>query len=268
MQLCCECGIAQAPVAGELIFPLSAQTKSALALDMRFALRDARRARALPMLRVLAQTVERNPERVRFPAEVLDELAREIEVVRDKLAPESPLLDLLARARAPVLAAAPPPPLAAAPPWRLASAPPWPLAAAPGGKTASVALTKSEELHTLRQAAAAIEVNFLVTAEMDESVLAGYLNYCMTLGEHAKIVATLWPRRMKPPRVWSWNLLLTAMRLSVHPELESSAAEFHAWIEAAHPAAVNLLRGPGDQRRLDNDRIRAIEALELAPSAA
>ena len=255
-----EAAAVNPPVAGELIFPLSAQTKSALALDMRFALRDARRARALPMLRVLAQTVERNPERVRFPAEVLDELAREIEVVRDKLAPESPLLDLLARARAPVLAAAPP--------WPLAAAPPWPLAAAPGGKTASVALTKSEELHTLRQAAAAIEVNFLVTAEMDESVLAGYLNYCMTLGEHAKIVATLWPRRMKPPRVWSWNLLLTAMRLSVHPEFESSAAEFQAWIEAAHPAAVNLLRGPGEQRRLDTDRIRAIEALELAPSAA
>ena len=255
-----EAAAVNPPVAGELIFPLSAQTKSALALDMRFALRDARRARALPMLRVLAQTVERNPERVRFPAEVLDELAREIEVVRDKLAPESPLLDLLARARAPVLAAAPP--------WPLAAAPHWPLAAAPGGKTASVALTKSEELHTLRQAAAAIEVNFLVTAEMDESVLAGYLNYCMTLGEHAKIVATLWPRRMKPPRVWSWNLLLTAMRLSVHPEFESSAAKFHAWIEANHPAAVNLLRGPGDQRRLDTDRIRAIEALELAPSAA
>ena len=255
-----EAAAVNPPIAGELIFPLSAQTKSALALDMRFALRDARRARALPMLRVLAQTVERNPERVRFPAEVLDELAREIEVVRDKLAPESPLLDLLARARAPVLAAAPP--------WPLAAAPPWPLAAAPGGKTASVALTKSEELHTLRQAAAAIEVNFLVTAEMDESVLAGYLNYCMTLGEHAKIVATLWPRRMKPPRVWSWNLLLTAMRLSVHPEFESSAAEFHAWIEAAHPAAFNLLRGPGEQRRLDTDRIRAIEALELAPSAA
>ena len=247
-----EAAAVNPPIAGELIFPLSARTQSALALDMRFALRDARRARALPMLRVLAQTVERNPERVRFPAEVLDELAREIEVVRDKLAPESPLLDLLARARAPVLAAAPP----------------WPLAAAPGGKTASVALTKSEELHTLRQAAAAIEVNFLVTAEMDESVLAGYLNYCMTLGEHAKIVATLWPRRMKPPRVWSWNLLLTAMRLSVHPEFESSAAEFHAWIEAAHPAAFNLLRGPGEQRRLDTDRIRAIEALELAPSAA
>lgn len=237
------------PATGELIFPLSAQTKSALALDMRFALRDARRARDLPMLRVLAQTVERNPERVRFPADVLDKLAREIEGVRDKLAPESPLLDLLARARAPTIGAA------------------RPLAAAPARKMASVALTKSEELHTLRQAAAAIEVNFLVTAEMDESVLAGYLNYCMTRGEHAKIVATLWPRRMKPPRVWSWNLLLTAMRLSVHPGFESASAEFHAWIEVAHPAAFNLLQGQGDQRRLDTDRIRAIEAMELAPRA-
>ena len=245
-------------VAGELIFPLSAQTKSALALDMRFALRDARRARDLPMLRVLAQTVERNPERVRFPAEVLDKLAREIEGVRDKLAPESPLLDLLARARAPVIAAARP--LAAAPP-PVSDPPP------AARKVASAALTKSEELHTLRLAAAAIEVNYLVTAEMDENVLAGYLNYCLSLGEHGKIVATLWPRRIKLPRVWSWNLLLTAMRLSAHPGFESASAEFHAWIEAAHPAAVNLLHGQGDQRRLDTDRIRAIEAMELAPRA-
>ena len=247
------------PVAGELIFPLSAQTKSALALDMRFALRDARRARDLPMLRVLAQTVERNPERVRFPADVLDKLAREIEGVRDKLAPESPLLDLLARARAPVIATARP--LAAAPP------PPACDPASPGRKIASAALTKSEELHTLRQAAAAIEVNYLVTAEMDENVLAGYLNYCLSLGEHGKIVTTLWPRRLKLPRVWSWNLLLTAMRLSVHPGFESASAEFHVWIEAAHPAAVNLLHGQGDQRRLDADRISAIEAMELAPRA-
>ncbi len=261
-----EAAAVNPPVAGELIFPLSARTKSALALDMRFALRDARRARDLPMLRVLAQTVERNPERVRFPADVLDKLAREIEGVRDKLAPESPLLDLLARARAPVIAAARP--LAAAPPRPLAAAPaPAFDPAPPARQVASVALTKSEELHTLRQAAAAIEVNYLVTAEMDENVLAGYLNYCLTLGEHGKIVATLWPRRLKLPRVWSWNLLLTAMRLSVHPGFESCSAEFHAWIEAAHPAAVNLLHGAGDQRRLDTDRIRAIEAMELAPRA-
>lgn len=239
----------------ELIFPLSAQTKAALALDMRFALRDARRARDLPMLRVLTQTVDRNPERVRFPAEVLGKLAREIEAVRESLPPESPLLDLLARVRAPLIAGARP--LADPSPAASSQVPRAP-------SPTSAVLSKSEELHTLRQAAAAIEVNVMVTAEMDENVLAGYLNYCLALGDHGKIIDTLLPRRMKPPRVWSWNLLLTAMRLSADPGFDACAAEFHAWIESAHPTAVNLLHGPGDQRRLDTDRIKAIEIAELS----
>ena len=235
---------------GELIYGLTPENRSALRLDVRYALRDAARARDLPLLGMLNQTIERNLGRVRFPADVLDKLAREIETIRDKLPPHSPLFELLESARAHQVPQEPRQPT------------PQPGAGAPAS---SVPLSMIEETLALKKAAASMEVTFITTIELGDSTLAGYLNYCLALGEHEKIIHTLRPRKTRFPRVWAWNLLLTALRLTDHPEFADTVAEFHAWMELHHPDTLNH-EGPDDQRRLCADTVRAIELRELAQS--
>ena len=96
----------QARGAQEFVYSLTPEIRSAILLDLRYVLRDTARARQLPLLLMLVQTVERNNTRIRFPADVLARLAREIDGLRDKLPAKSPLLDLVEGVRKALGAAA------------------------------------------------------------------------------------------------------------------------------------------------------------------
>ena len=240
---------AQPQQPSELLYPLSAEIRSELRLDLRYVLRDPSRARALPLLGALNRTLEREVGRIRFPAEALPKLATEIDTVADSLPEKSPLLDLGERAHAFARAAA------------LEGA-------AAQSRTAAEDLlpatrSASEEAQLLRRAAAAVEVSFVTTAELDDTTLAGSLNYCITLENYDSVIASLLPRVDKAPKVWVWNLLLAAMRLSKSPLFTPTAARFHIWMETRHPEAINLDADSVDARRFSTQKMRILEQQEL-----
>lgn len=248
----------------EFVYSLNEQTRAAIKLDIRYALRDAgpNRARDFPLLSLLDQTVYRNLNRIRFPAEVLAKLALEIEGIRSQLPDKSPLIELADTVRqdlGPAAtyrgtgSAAPIAPIAPIAP----SAPAAPAAAAPAATPAP-----REDMQNLKTAAAQVEVTFVTTMELGDQALAGYLKYCLGVGEYAKIIEALQPRAATAPRVWVWSLLTTAMRLAGHPEFQATAAQFHAWLEANHPETLAL--GQDERRRFSVERITELEARELA----
>lgn len=242
--------------ATELLYPLPNDVRSELRLDLRYVLRDPGRARELPLLVALNRTIERDVGRIRFPAEALPRLAGEIDAVTDSLPEHSPLIDLGERARAfarvAALDAVAPPPVADQPePAKADDA----HNAAPR--------SASEEAQLLRRAAAAVEVSYVTTAELDDTALAGYLNYCMTLENYDAVIGSLQPRVQKSPKVWVWNLLLAAMRLSKSPDFTTTAARFHAWMEQRHPEALNLDIDSVDARRFSTQKLRVLEQKEL-----
>jgi hypothetical protein len=239
--------------ADEFVYSLTEETRAAIKLDVRYALRDAgpNRAREFPLLTLLGQTMDRNLNRIRFPAEVLAKLAREIGAVRSKLPEQSPLAEFADSARkdlgaiSPIAGMAVPPVAAPAP----APAP----AAVP---------TAREEVQSLKSAAAQVEVTYMTTMELGDQALAGYLKYCLGVGEYDKIIEALRPRANKAPRVWVWSLLTTAMRLAEHPDFEATAREFHAWLQEVHPET--LIHGKDERRRFSVEKIAALEEEELA----
>ena len=240
-----------APQPGEMLYEVLPEVRSGLRLDLRYVLRDANRVRAHPLLNVLNQTIERELSRIRFPAEALLRLANEIDSVADTLPDHSPLLELSERARAFARAHA----FEKAELARAAGGPP------PGEE--GVVRSASEEAQLLRTAAAAIEVSFVTTTELDDTTLAGYLNYCMTLENYDAVIATLLPRTVKGPKVWIWNLLLAAMRLSKHADFTNTAARFHAWVEERHPEALSEALDRVDARRFSTQKLRILEQKEL-----
>ncbi len=242
---------------GEMLYPVPEAVRAGLRLDLRYVLRDAARARTLPLLCALNQTIDRELARIRFPVEALPRLAGEIDSVADGLPEHSPLLDLSERSRAFARAAA-----YDKAAQTMAGAT---VARAPQAPAIDDALPRSvsEEAQQLRRAAAAIEVAFVTTTELDDRSLAGYLNYCMTLENYEAVIASLLPRTIKGPKVWIWNLLLAAMRLSKHSEFTETAARFHAWIEARHPEAVSESIDRVDARRFSTQKLRILEQQEL-----
>ncbi len=230
----------------EFVYSLTEETRAAIKLDVRYALRDAgpNRARDFPLLTLLSHTMDRQLGRLRFPAHVLAKLAREIESVRAKLPDKSPLAELADNARRDLSNSA-----AAAALAGQAAAP----AAAPAPR---------EEIHNLKSAAAQVEVTYMTTMELGDNALAGYLKYCLGVGEYDKIIEALRPRATKAPRVWVWSLLTTAMRLAEHPEFEVTAAAFHAWLAAVHPETVTSSKD--ERRRFSVEKIAALEERELA----
>lgn len=242
---------------GEMLYPVPDAVRAGLRLDLRYVLRDAARTRTLPLLCALNQTIDRELARIRFPAEALPRLADEIDSVAGGLPEHSPLLDLAERARAFARAAA----YEKAAQVKAGAA----TAAVPQAQLIDDALPRSvsEEAQQLRRAAAAIEVAFVTTTELDDRALAGYLNYCMTLENYEAVIASLLPRTIKGPKVWIWNLLLAAMRLSKHSEFTATAARFHAWIEARHPEAISESMDRVDARRFSTQKLRILEQQEL-----
>lgn len=242
---------------GEMLYPVPEAVRAGMRLDLRYILRDAARARVLPLLCALNQTIDRELARIRFPAETLPRLAAEIDSVADGLPEHSPLLDLSERARAFARAAA----------YEKAAQV---KAGATAGNVPPAQLvddamprSASEEAQQLRRAAAAIEVAFVTTTELDDTSLAGYLNYCMTLENYEAVIASLLPRTVKGPKVWIWNLLLAAMRLCKHSEFTDTAARFHVWIEAHHPEALSESLDRVDARRFSTQKLRILEQQEL-----
>jgi hypothetical protein len=244
------------PQATELLYPLPNELRSELRLDLRYVLRDPNRARDLPLLAALNRTIEREVGRIRFPAEALPRLAGEIDAVTDSLPDKSPLIDLGERARAFARVAA----LEVAAPQAAA-----PQADAPRPDESHHAAPRSasEEAQLLRRAAAAVEVSYVTTAELDDAALAGYLNYCMTLENYDAVIGSLLPRVQKAPKVWVWNLLLAAMRLSKSADFTATAARFHAWMEQRHPEALNHDIDSVDARRFSTQKLRILEQKEL-----
>ncbi len=238
--------------AAELLYPVSQEVRSELRLDLRYVLRAPKRARRLPLLGMLYRTVEREVGRIRFPAEALPRLAAEIDLVTDSLPEKSPLIDLGERARAFARVAA-----LEAVAQQAAAAPP------ADDQHFATPRSASEEAQLLRRAAAAVEVSFVTTAELDDTALAGYLNYCMTLENYDAVIGTLTPRVQKAPKVWMWNLLLGAMRLSKSPDFTPTAARFHAWVEQRHPETLNFDLDNIDTRRFSTQKLRIIERKEL-----
>ncbi|HEX4325293.1 MAG TPA: hypothetical protein VH105_00665 [Burkholderiales bacterium] len=269
----------------EFVYSLTPEIRSAILLDLRYVLRDTTRARSLPLLLMLVQTVERNNSRIRFPAEVLARLAREIEGIRDKLPVKSPLLALADGARehlgasaletnsiAPSMpavtpAAAPAAPSAVAragtrmPPASAAAAPAATTEAPPGGGPTSL-FSPEDNPVDLKRAAARTQVDFVTTVALDDVALAGYLNYCMTLGDYPKIIETLLARVEEQPRVWAWNMLVTAMRMSGHRDFSFTAARYHVWLAATHPETIADSTDE-DQRKFSSEKIAALERAEL-----
>ena len=234
--------------ADEFVYTLTAEVRKAIMLDVRYGLRDisstSLRARDYPLLTLLGQTVERDLNRIRFPAEVLAKLVREIESVRAKLPAKSPLLELLD---------------AAGPrPGTTAPAASGPITVAPASPA-----TATEVAQSLKTAAAQVEVSYVTTMELGDQALAGYLKYCLGVGEYAKIVETLLQRAEKAPRVWVWSLLTTAMRLADHPDFRATADRFHTWLEVNHPETVNDLTARDERRRFKFEAVAAIEVREL-----
>ena len=242
----------------EFIYTPTDAQRAAIRLDVRYALRH--RTQELPLLVLLGQTVDRSTGRIRFPAEVLARLGHEIDSVRGKLPPQSPLIELADGARRYVhgiaAATAAPAPSAAAPAGGAGSGP----GAAPN---AEPALSPGEQVQTLKSAAAKVEVNYLTTLELGDATLAGFLNYCLGLGEYEKIIETLVPRAASNPRAWVWSLLVTAMRLADHPDFAATVGHYHAWLEATHPETVLDLSAASEQRKFSMEKIAAIEKREL-----
>jgi len=248
----------------EFIYTPTDAQRAAIRLDVRYALRD--RTRELPLLVLLGQTVDRSTGRIRFPAEVLARLGHEIDSVRAKLPPQSPLIELADGARRYVhgIAAATAAPAPAAAPAASGAAP-----AAQGagsGPGAEAVLSPGEQAQNLKSAAAKVEVNYLTTLELGDATLAGFLNYCLGLGEYEKIIETLVPRAVSNPRAWVWSLLVTSMRLADHPDFAATVGHYHAWLEATHPETVLDLSAASEQRKFSMEKIAAIEKRELGGS--
>jgi len=264
----------------EFVYSLTPEIRSAILLDLRYVLRDTSRARELPLLLMLVQTVERNNTRIRFPAEVLAKLAREIENIRDKLPEKSPLLVLADGARehlgasalegnsiAPSMPAAAPASAAARAGTRAKPAkagviettvpPP------PRGPTSL--FSPEDNPVDLKNAAARMDVDFVTTVALDDVSLSGFLTYCMTLGDYPKIIETLLARVEDQPRVWAWNMLVTAMRLSGHRDFSFTAARYHVWLAATHPETI-ADSNDEDQRKFSAEKIAALERAELGES--
>jgi hypothetical protein len=244
---------AHSPHPPELLYPLAPEVRSELRLDLRYVLRDPERARSLPLLAVLNRTIEREVARIRFPAEALPRLAREIDAVADGLPEKSPLIDLGERAHAFARVAALENSGSQAK-VRVEDSMP---------TSTSTPRSASEEAQLLRRAAAAVEVAYVTTAELDDTALAGYLNYCMTLENYDAVIASLLPRADKAPKVWVWNLLLAAMRLSKSNEFTDTAARFHAWVERRHPEVMITDLDSIDTRRFSTQKMRLLEQKEL-----
>jgi hypothetical protein len=248
--------------AGEAKSPqiLNAEGRAALALEVRFLMCNMLQAEEFPFLSQLGQTAGSNSERVQIPVGSLPGLAQEIETIRHKLPPKSPLLklaDSVRNCRGIDLVLAPASERAAAPRQDGGGAADNELADIPN-------LSATVKLQILKSAAAAVDVAEVDPGELGAPEQAAYFKYCLGLGDYETIISTLRPRAATDQRAWVWGLLVAAMRLSQHPDFLAVVADYHAWMESHHPEALNDLSDPDDKRKFNVDKIAAIEAQELA----
>lgn len=245
--------------AAEHVHNLSAHARSALCGEVRFLLRDVIDAEEFPYLARLGESAGSQFSRIHFPAGALRKLAREIETVRHRLPQHSPLLKLADSARrrdgrdlvvesstetdAMALEA---------------------VTAARREDLTPQVMSAGEQAQVLKSAAADVDVSFVSTAELGEPAQAAYYKYCLSLGEHQKIIGDLRQRASSEPRVWIWSLVLAAMRLSDHPDFRAAVIEFHIWLEEVHPETLNDMTTSTDRRKFNGERVAAVEARELA----
>jgi hypothetical protein len=244
---------------------LSAELRAALASEVRFLFRNMVKAEEFPFLAKLGQSAGSNAERIQIPVNALPGLAREIENIRQKLPAKSTLLklaDSVRNCRGMDLVLAPAGAAAAAAPVP---------APAPGNSHAiqgeladNAPLSATTKLQMLKSAAAAVDVSEISTNDLGDAEQAAYYKYCLGLGDYDTIIAALRPRADSDPRVWVWNLLVAAMRLSQHKDFSVVVAEYHIWMEAHHPEALNEPGAAGDKRKFNDEKLAALEARELA----
>jgi hypothetical protein len=232
---------------------LTAESRSILAAEVRFLLREMLRAEDFPSLARLAQLDAAQPDTGLLTAGTLPSLAREIETIRHKLPEKSQLLKLansVGSCRGMDLMLAP-----------AASA------QADGGDLADTPnLSATTKLQILKSAAAAVDVEELSVGDLSEPEQASYFKYCLGMGDYGTVISALKPRTATRPRAWVWGLLVASMRLSQDPEFKAVAAQYHAWMESHYPEALNLAGAEDDRdhRKFNADRLAAVEARELA----
>ena len=258
--------LVQPPVpAGEgYVHNLSEHARSALKADLDGLLRDVVRAQEFPYLAQLGQRAQTNFSRIRIPPGAVPKLAREIESLRHRLPPRSPLLGLAESAqrcgdRELIVSGNGAGNSAGA--ATVAPAPGQPARRAPN---APALLSETEQAQILKRAAAKVAVNFMSTSELDEPAMAAYFKYCLGRGEYDKVIGDLRRRADTEPRVWVWHLLVAAMRQAQHPDFSATVAQFHIWLEDHHPETLNDMLASDERHKFDARKIAAIEARELA----
>jgi hypothetical protein len=240
---------------------LSSEAQAALALEVRFLLRNMLKAEEFPYLSQLGQATGIHFDRTQIPVSALPGLAQEIEAIRHKLPAQSPLLklaDSVRGCRGMDLVLAPAGEGAATAPGQEARD------AADRELADSTPLSATAKLQVLKSAAAGVDVAEISTSQMSEPEQAAYFKYCLGLGDYETIIATLRPRAPNEHRVWVWGLLVAAMRLSGHPDFSAVVAEYQAWMVAHHPETLNDMTVPGEKRKFNGARIAELEAQELA----
>ena len=241
------------------IHSLSEHSRAALKTDLEALLRDVVRAQEFPYLAQLGQRAQSNFSRIRIPPGAVPKLAREIEALRHRLPPRSPLLGLAESAhrcgdRQLIVAGN-----GAGAPTTVPG--PGPARRAPRAPTL---LSETEQAQMLKTAAAKVNVSFLSTSELDEPAMAAYFKYCLGRGEYDKVIGDLRRRADSEPRVWVWHLLVAAMRQARHPDFSATVAQFHNWLEDRHPETLNDMLATDERHKFNARKIAAIEARELA----
>ena len=81
--------------APEHIFMFDHERKRDYLMDLRGILRTPGARRALPSLHLLESTVTRNEHRIRIPHAAMLDIIRELALVENRLAPDSPLREVM-----------------------------------------------------------------------------------------------------------------------------------------------------------------------------
>src|SRR5579864_2585143 len=88
-------GPGRSPKAPEHVFLFDKERKRDYLMDLRSILRTPGARRALPMLHVLETTITRNSRRIRIPHKAMLDIVRELALVENRMAPDSPLREVM-----------------------------------------------------------------------------------------------------------------------------------------------------------------------------
>jgi hypothetical protein len=287
--------------APEHIFMFDQERKRDYLMDLRAVLRTPGARRALPTLHVLEATVTRNDHRIRVPHAAMLDIIRELALVENRLAPDSPLREVMnavpglalsmgvdpmptsilmgSREHVPGEFSTTDVNLAAKRIAEALAVPPVAVAATQGGDTSpgewridsragsassqtSNFMSPSDRQRFLERSKEQIRNTVLRTTELTGADLAAYFDLCRMSGEYNKVIDALLPRVSESPTAWAWVRLLEAGEAAGHPDFDGWCVDFQAWIESAHPQLLPDLLAPKAARLKFGVRRAGLEQLE------